>query len=101
MELGHQYPAPHAQVASRIVDGEAVIILADSGEVIVLNEIGSRIWELADSSRSIREIVEAIFAEYDTTREQAEQDVTSFIEELVKNEMLVLKDEGPGAVAGQ
>jgi coenzyme PQQ biosynthesis protein PqqD len=74
------------------VDGEALIVLADSGEVTVLNDVGSRIWELADGSRSVAEIVEAIVSEYDTTPEQAEADVRSFVHELVENQMLVLSE---------
>jgi coenzyme PQQ biosynthesis protein PqqD len=92
-ELVNKRPAPHPQVASRIVDGEALIVLADSGEVTVLNSIGSRVWELADGSRSVGEIVETIVAEYDTTREQAEQDVVAFLQELEQGKMLVLNDE--------
>lgn len=92
MELTHKHPAPHPQVASRIVDGEALIVLADSGEVTVLNEVGSRIWKLADGSRSVAEIIETIAAEYDTTPQQAQQDVESFVRELVENQMLVLSE---------
>jgi coenzyme PQQ biosynthesis protein PqqD len=90
VELSTTHPAPHPQVASRIVDGEALLVLADSGEVTVLNGVGSRIWELVDGSRSVGQIVDTIVTEYDTTREQAEQDVSSFIQELVDNKMLVL-----------
>jgi hypothetical protein len=75
------------------VDGEALIVLADSAEVAVLNRIGSRIWELADGSRTVAEIVKIIVAEYETTPEQADRDVTSFIQQLVENRMLMLQDE--------
>lgn len=92
VELSAKHPAPHPQVASRIVEGEALLVLADSGEVTVLNGVGSRIWELVDGSRSVGEIVDTVVAEYDTAREQAEQDVNSFIQELVDNEMLVLNE---------
>ena len=92
LELTDKRPTPHPQVASRIVDGEALIVLADSGEVIVLNRVGSRLWELMDGSRSVGEIVEAIVTEFDTTQEQAEQDVGAFIRELVENRMLVLHE---------
>ncbi|MBI3952045.1 MAG: pyrroloquinoline quinone biosynthesis peptide chaperone PqqD [Acidobacteria bacterium] len=90
MDLLEKHPTPHPQVASRIVDGEALIVLADSGEVTVLNKVGSRIWELVDGSRSVQGIVETIEAEYDTTREQAEQDVVRFVQELIDNKMLLV-----------
>ncbi|HID64386.1 MAG TPA: pyrroloquinoline quinone biosynthesis peptide chaperone PqqD [Anaerolineae bacterium] len=93
MSLAEKYPVLHPQVAARIIDGEAVIVLPESGQVTVLNEVGSRIWELIDGTRSVGEITEAIVAEYDVTAEQAERDVEEFIQELVDNKMLVLADE--------
>ena len=93
MKLTERYPAFHPQVAARIIDGEAVIVLPESSQVNVLNEVGSRIWELIDGTRSVGEIAEVIVAEYDVTTEQAEQDVNEFIQELVENKMLVLADE--------
>ena len=93
MKLADKYPVLHPQVAARIIDGEAVIVLPQSGQVNVLNEVGSRIWELIDGTLSVGEITETIVAEYDVSAEQAERDVEEFIEELVENKMLVLADE--------
>jgi hypothetical protein len=93
MKLAEKYPVLHPQVAARIIDGEAVIVLPESGQVNVLNEVGSRIWELIDGTRSVGEITEIIVAEYDVTAEQAERDISDFIQELVDNKMLVLADE--------
>lgn len=88
-----KYPAPHPQVAARIIDGEAVILLPENVQVKVLNVVGSRIWELADGTRSVGEITKIIVAEYDVTAQQAERDVNEFIQELVDKKMLVLADE--------
>jgi coenzyme PQQ biosynthesis protein PqqD len=93
MRLTEKYPAFHPQVAARIIDGEAVIVLPESSQVNVLNEVGSHIWELIDGTRSVGEITKMIVAEYDVTAEQAERDVEEFTQELVDNKMLVLADE--------
>jgi len=93
MKLAEKYPVLHPQVAARIIDGEAVIVLPESGQVNVLNEVGSRIWELIDGTRNVGEITEIIVAEYDVAAEQAERDISDFIQELVDNKMLVLADE--------
>ena len=87
-----KYPAPHPQVGARVVDGEAVVILADSGNVNVFNPVGTRIWELADGTRSVRQIADAIAAEYDVTPEVALQDVTEFVQKLVETLALTLQD---------
>lgn len=76
------YPAPALHVQGRRIDNEAVVILPDKGEVKVLNEIGAQIWALADGSRSVREIVVAICAEYAVSRSEAEADTLAFFAEL-------------------
>jgi hypothetical protein len=92
-----KYPVPHPQVGMRVVDGEAVIILADSGNVNVLNPVGTRIWELADGSRSVRQIADALAAEYEVTPEAALQDVAEFLQKLVDAGMLTLQDTSSSA----
>ncbi len=82
----------HPQVAARIVDGSAVIVLADSGTVTVLNEVGTRMWELIDGTRSVRDIVKAIESEYDVSLEQAARDVDDLIQQLHDAQAIVLKD---------
>ena len=88
----HSYPVLDGQVAYRVVDGSAVIVLAYSGEVQVLNPVGTRIWELIDGTRNVREIVEHITAEYSVSVEQAGQDVESFIQELLQARAIQLAD---------
>jgi hypothetical protein len=90
--LLQMFPKPHPQTAGRVIDGEAVLILADSSEVNVLNEVGSRIFALADGSRSVDEIAELIVTEYDVSVEQAIQDVTDFIRQMVDREVFILGD---------
>jgi coenzyme PQQ biosynthesis protein PqqD len=76
------YPVPHPQAAARVVDGTAVIVLADSGMVKILNPVGTRIWELVDGSRTVQQIADTIFQEFQSTRSQIEQDVMEFLHEL-------------------
>ncbi len=85
------YVVPHPQVAARIVDDAAVVVLADAGELNVLNPVGTRVWELADGSRTVQEIVDEIVAEFDVAAETAAQDVTEFLEELVSTKALLLQ----------
>ncbi|CAG0947949.1 hypothetical protein ANRL1_04746 [Anaerolineae bacterium] len=92
MEL-NKYPAPHNQVATRIVDGSAVIVLADSGEVMVLNAVGTRIWQLTDGIRTVQEIIESIQREYAVAPEQAHNDVAELLQKLMDSNALVLREQ--------
>ncbi len=90
MEL-HSYPVPHPQAASRTVEGSAVVVLADAGEVNVFNSVGTRIWELADGSRTVQQIIESIVAEFDVSSERATADVFEFLQSLVDARAVILK----------
>jgi hypothetical protein len=72
----------------RIFEGEATIVLPDGSYIKVLNQTGSRIWDLMDGSRGAKEIAAVISEEYETTPEAAEQDVNEFAELLARNNML-------------
>lgn len=94
------YPVPSPDVVGRIVDDEAVLVLPDRGEVKVLNEIGARIWTLADGTRTVRDIAAAICAEYDVDATRAEADTLAFVGELAERGIVSLVAElKPGAKA--
>lgn len=71
----------------RVVLGETVLVpvrasVADLEAIYVLNEIGTRVWQLLDGQRTVREIVDVIAREYAADRTQIEQDVYTFLNEL-------------------
>ncbi len=83
-------PTPHPQVAARVVDGSAIVILADTAEVNVLNPVGTRVWELIDGTRTVQDIVQHIVAEYAVSDAQAAQDVQSFLQTLLDANAITL-----------
>ncbi|MFA7159183.1 MAG: PqqD family protein [Kiritimatiellia bacterium] len=83
----------------RIVDGEAVVVDVSGGMVSVINRVGTRIWELVDGSRTVREIAGLIAAEYNIAVQTALEDTLGFLQELSRNELAVLRPAahgGPG-----
>lgn len=83
-------PKTHPQVASRVVDEQAVIVLSDAGEVTVLNEVGTRVWDLVDGKRTVGQIVDLIAEEYAIDPAKARRDVEGFLEQLVQANAVVL-----------
>jgi len=81
-------PRKHPHAASRVYEGEAFIVLPQSGEYKILNRVGSRVWELIDGSRTAEEMARIIAEEYDVSLEQATGDVSEFLGELKSNGML-------------
>ncbi len=87
------YPIPLPDVMGKIVDGEAVIILTNQGQVKVLNEVGARIWELANGNRKISDIVKIVSDEFDANIDKIEEDTLDFIDQLVSKGMFILSQQ--------
>lgn len=89
----------HPRTAARIFSGEAVVITPAENTVRMLNPVGSRIWELADGTRTQEEIAAALTREYDVALPDARRSVAEFVEQLVARELLIWQPEAvqPGA----
>lgn len=81
-------PMPHLTV--RNFDDELVIMDTDTNIVRILNEVGARIWQLADGTRTIHQISEALVLEYDVTLSDAEHAVQTFVDELTEKKLFAL-----------
>ncbi len=91
MDILQKYPKRSRNSASRVVDGEAVVVQPLQSEINVLNEVGTRIWELADGSRSLDLIIHDIQEEFDAAPEVIRKDVCYFVEELNRKKMITLE----------
>ena len=92
MDITKTYPKPHPQTAGRVIDGEAVLILADTSEINVLNPVGSRVFELADGQHSIAQIADISAGEFDVTQDEAVKDITVFLQELIEANVMILEN---------
>ena len=96
------YPIPGSDVIGSIVKGrgaqqsEAVLVLPGKGQVKVLNDVGARIWSLADGTRTVREIAAQLTAEYQVDPATAETDTLDFLADLVQREIVTLAAEPRG-----
>jgi hypothetical protein len=91
----NSYAVPNSAVAGRIVEGEAVLVLPQQGQVEVLNEVGARIWALADGTRTLRQIAAALCDEFDVDQAQAEADVLDFMAQLAELDVVSLTRQLP------
>ncbi len=92
------YPRHHHDTASRVLDEKAVVITLNDGRMHTLNEVGTWIWEHADGSRSVSDIIAALLEEFDVDEAIARADVASYVELLAERDVLELheKPEGEG-----
>ncbi len=84
------YPRPSPSALAQPIGDELVLLLPQHGSVRAINAVGRRIWELADGSRSVREIATTIYREYDVTQAQAEADTLHFVGVLIQRGLLAV-----------
>lgn len=75
--------------ASRVIEGEAVILSLDTKVLRGLNPVGSRIWELIDGRRSVEAIAAIIVGEFEVGPEAAARDVGAFVRQLLDRGLVI------------
>jgi hypothetical protein len=58
--------------------------IADMNSVYTLNDTGAFIWDLIDGKKSMKDLIRAVVAEYETDYDTAAADVNSFIADMDK-----------------
>lgn len=86
------YPARAEALAFRIIEGEAVVLNLDSGLYYSLNEVGSKIWNLCDGTHNIKDITAAVCKEFEVEPGTAERDILEVMDDLVKEELLIIHE---------
>ena len=86
------YVRRSSEVAARDFDGQMVIMQLATSALFTLNQVGARIWELADGRMTADQIVQRICQEFEVEKAVAERDARDFIERLAKHGVLLLSD---------
>jgi hypothetical protein len=81
------------KVISHQIEGKEILLRLDSGEYYALDEVGRRIWELCDGTRSVGEVVATVSEEYDAPEDTIRADAVELLQNLL-DEKLVHFDGG-------
>ncbi len=73
---------------SRTVDGSAVVIQTSLGEVSMLNEVGTFVWQSIDGVRDEAALAEIVAEEFEVDAGTAAADVKRFLDELADAKLL-------------
>jgi hypothetical protein len=71
-------------MAWQTIDGEMVLLDIDGRQLMGINPVAARIWNLCDGQNDLAAISAAIAGEYAVSEAQAADDVRAFVDELVK-----------------
>ncbi len=91
------YPSP--DVIGKIIEEKtndelhlkAILVLPDSGKVIVINDVGARIWTLLDGERTINQISNIIETEYSSPSQNIQQETMDFLAGLIDRKIVCSK----------
>jgi Coenzyme PQQ synthesis protein D (PqqD) len=88
------YIARTREVAARALGGEMMIMSARDSTLFNLNETASAIWQAADGSTPLADIVERVVcAEFDVVPEEAMKDAEDFVRDLAAHGILLVSDQ--------
>jgi len=92
--MSRLYLARNPRVAARALDGEMMIMSGRDSTLFTLNKTATIIWQSADGSTPLDEIVERkICVEFDVERSAALHDAESLARELASHEILQISEQ--------
>jgi len=80
------------------VDQAVVMMGLEQGKYYGLEGDGGRIWSLIEQPRSVRDVCEALIAEYDVEPDVCLSEVTAFLTELAREKLVRVADEATSPV---
>jgi hypothetical protein len=91
--MSEKYVVRSEKVASRLLDGEMMIMSASDSTLFNLNEVATVIWQAADGRTALSEIVKGrICAEFDVGLDVAYRDAEAFVKELESHGVVTVLD---------
>ena len=76
-------------VRFRRIEDEAVVVLQQTSEIMVVNDVGARLLELLRDGGCVAAAAETIAAEYGVERRRVAEDVAPYLEELRRHRVIV------------
>jgi hypothetical protein len=75
-------PSPRADVVSRRVGEEVVLVHLKTNRIFSLSPTGARFWELLSDGRGRREIEAQLLDEYEVSREEVSAEIDALVKAL-------------------
>ncbi len=74
------------------MNGEKVMLSIANGKYYNLGKVGGDIWDRVNSLNTISEIIDELTAQFDVENSECEKHVLEFLEQLLKEELIVIKE---------
>jgi coenzyme PQQ synthesis protein D (PqqD) len=80
-----------ANLPSTVIDDELVMLHLDRSLYIGLNEVGSRVWELLETPRTVSDLCTDLTREFDIEADVCESEVVAFLQSLVEVDLIEVR----------
>ncbi len=77
-----------AELAFRVLEGKAVLLQTSEREVHVLNETGTRIWELTEEPIELGQLMAHLEQEFEAPTATVEAEVSAFVQALIAKRLI-------------
>ncbi len=84
-----QIPNKSPELIWREMEDGTVIISPEGGQVRVLNEVGTLVWQLLDGQKTVVDISNHVAQEFEISATDAASDVEKFLLELDERDILI------------
>lgn len=64
------------------LDGEVVMMNMEKGQYFMMNEVGSRIWEIIEEPVKVTSVIDTLLGEFEVNKEECEETVIDFLNKL-------------------
>lgn len=64
------------------LDGEVVMMNMEKGQYFMMNEVGSRIWEIIEEPVNVTSVIDTLLGEFEVNKEECEETVIDFLNKL-------------------
>lgn len=70
------------------MDGEKVILSIQNGKYYNLGEVGGDLWARISESKSVKELIDDLYTQYEVEKSVCEEHVLSFLSLLVEEDLI-------------
>ena len=92
--MSETYIARSSAIAARVLAGEMMVMNSVDSTFFTLNEVATAIWQAADGTTPLREIVRTqVCGQFEIDPEQAQSDAEQFVTELSTHGILLVSDQ--------
>ena len=97
IKLDNQFEIRSTEFASKVMEGEAIIIDLSNGTYYSADGIGGLIWECIEKNLSLKEMIALIVRLTKGRQDMVQKDTTNFINDLISRNIIDISKNRPPA----